>query len=267
MTVSQSQVLEFPAMLHGHTGAILREVRTKGQGWAREYLKTGGFTQPRRMLQVLPGELLIMDSGAEFDVLPQPRWRLHLFSDVFMRLNDGVPQEERQRARETFDSFCLSTSWGALFHAVAPYPPWSAERVARRLATLLNFWDILQVPRYAFWVEGTYSLEELMEDLYGMTLEAWCPGVRSSMRERLALMVERLARATREECLEAVLRVIPVLVRANADLKHREVLSDPGFLSERLAALPPKDFQSLSSAYRYAVNRTLYAWDRELGRH
>jgi hypothetical protein len=43
MTVSQSLVLEFPAMLHGPIDAIRREVRAKGQEWAREYLKTGGF--------------------------------------------------------------------------------------------------------------------------------------------------------------------------------------------------------------------------------
>jgi hypothetical protein len=147
-------VLEFPAMLHGSIGTIRREVRAKGQGWAREYLKTGAFTPPRRMLQVPPGGPLVMHSAAEFE---------------FMR------------------------------HST--------------------------------------------------------------------LTVERMARATREDCLEAVLRVIPVLVQANADLKHREMLSDPGFLRERLAALSPKDFDDLSSAYHYAVNGPLCAWDRSLGRH
>ena len=82
-----------------------------------------------------------------------------------------------------------------------------------------------------------------MEDIYGKTLEAWCPGGPASVREHLALTVERMARATREDCLEAVLRVMPVVVEANTDLKHREVLSDPDFLRERLSALPPKKFE------------------------
>jgi hypothetical protein len=60
MTVPQSSALEFPAMLHGPLDTIRRAVRAMGQGWTREYLKTGGFTQPRRMLQVPPGEPLVM---------------------------------------------------------------------------------------------------------------------------------------------------------------------------------------------------------------
>lgn len=126
---------------------------------------------------------------------------------------------------------------------------------------------MLQGPRYAYRVPDTYpTLDELMEFIYRTTLEAWCPGGPVSVREHMALTVERMARANREDCLEAVLRVIPPLVQANADLKHREVLSDPDFLRERLAALPPEDWEDVSSAYRYAVNGPLCAWDRELDR-
>jgi hypothetical protein len=42
---------------------------------------------------------------------------------------------------------------------------------------------------------------------------------------------------------------------------------DPDFLRERLAALPPKRFETISSAYKYTVTVQLAAWDRELGRH
>ncbi|OJH36559.1 hypothetical protein [Cystobacter ferrugineus] len=266
MTMPQSPVLEFPEMLHGLTGAILRKVSTKGKEWAREYLTTGVFTQPRRMRQVLPGEVLIVHSGGDSNLIPQPRWRVHLFSDVFMYLDEGVPEQEYGRARDAFESFCLSTPWGALFHAVSPYPLRSAQRMARRLAALLRFWDVLQVPRYAFWFDREYTLDELVEDIYGMTLEAWCPGGAASVREHLALTVECMARASRADCMEAVLRVIPVLVRANADLQHREMLNDPDFLRERLDALRPDDFEDISSAYRFTVNGALYAWDRALGR-
>ncbi|WNG22782.1 hypothetical protein F0U62_01130 [Cystobacter fuscus] len=267
MTVPQSPVLEFPAMLLGPTGAILRAVRTEGRRWAREYLKTGAFTYPRRMLQVPPGEVLIMHSGAEPDIIPQPRWRVHLFDEVFMYLNDGVPKEERQRMEESFESFCLSTPWGALHHAVSPPPPRSAERMAGRLAALLRFWDVLQGPRYAFWFDREYTLDELVKDIYGMTLEAWCPGGSASVREHLTLTVERMSRATREDCMEAVLRVIPVLVEVDTEFKHREELSDLGFLRERLGALRPEDFEDVSSAWKYTLTMQLAAWDRALGRH
>ncbi|ATB34800.1 hypothetical protein CYFUS_000207 [Cystobacter fuscus] len=267
MTVSQSPVLEFPAMLHGPIGAILRAVRAEGRRWAREYLKRGAFTQPRRMLQVPPGEVLIMHSGAEFDITPHPRWRVHLFDDIFMSLNDGVPKEERQRMEESFESFCLSTPWGALHLAVSPPPPRSAERMAKRFAALLRFWDVLQGPRYAFWFDRKYTLDELVRDIYGMTLEAWCPGGSASVREHLTLTVEHMSRATQEDCMEAVLRVIPVLVEVDTEFKHREELSDLGFLREHLCALSPRDFEDVSSAYKYTVTMQLAAWDRALGRH
>ncbi|HYO65284.1 MAG TPA: hypothetical protein VEU33_04320, partial [Archangium sp.] len=115
--------------------------------------------------------------------------------------------------------------------------------------------------------EQKYTLDELMDDIYRKTLEAWCPGGPASVREHLVLTVERMARATREDCEEAVLRVIPFLMDANTDLTHREALSDPDFLRERLRSLPPEKFEDISSADKYAVNGQLYAWDRELGRH
>ncbi len=265
MTTEHSPVLEFPAMLYGTTATIRREVRAAGQWWAREFLKTGVFPQPRQMLQVQPGEVLVMHAGAEFD-LGSTRWWMHMFVGVFTSLDEGVPDEQRQRAEEAFESFCLSTPWGALYQAASPPPPRSARRMANRLASVLGFWEVLQGPRYAFWYGKKYTLEELMDDLYRKTLEAWCPGGPASVREHLALVVERMARATREECVEAVLRVIPGLVEGDRDLKHHEVLSDPDFLRERLLALPPKRFESISSAYKYTVTAQLAAWDRELGR-
>ena len=140
--------------------------------------------------------------------------------------------------------------------------------MAKQLASVLRFWEVLQDPRYAFWsFDQRYTLEELMDDIYRKTLEAWCPGGPAPVREHLALTVERMARATREECVEAVLRVIPGLVEGDRDLTHHEVLRDPDFLRERLSVLPPKRFESISSAYTYTVAVQLSAWDRELGRH
>ncbi|HEX8820524.1 MAG TPA: hypothetical protein VF794_11410 [Archangium sp.] len=266
MNPEESPVLEFPAWLYGTTAAIRRKVRAEGHWWARQYLKTGAFPQPRQMRQVPPGEVLVMRPGAEFD-LNGTRWWMHMFVGVFTSLDECIQKEARQRTEEAFESFCLNTPWGALYHAVSPPPLRSAERMANRLASVLRFWDVLQGLRYAFWFGKKYTLEELMEDIYRKTLEAWCPGGPASVREHMALTVEHMSRATREDCLEAVLRVIPVLVKVDTDLKHREVLGDPGFLRERLCALPQEDFEDFSSAYKYTVAVQLAAWDRELGRH
>src|SRR3712207_2660093 len=111
----QPQLLEFPAMLYGTTAAVRREVSTKGQWWAQEYLKTGAFPLPRKVRSVSPGEVLVMNSVAAFDPTPRPRWRVHTFIEVFMGLRQGVEearQEQKyQRTREAFESFCLSTPW------------------------------------------------------------------------------------------------------------------------------------------------------------
>ncbi len=267
MTPEQSPVLEFPAWLYGTTAAILRKVRAEGHWWAREYLKTGAFPQPRQMRQVPPGEVLVMHSGADFDST-HPRWRVHMFLSVFTSLDECVQEEERQRTAAAFESFCLSTPWGALYHAVSPPPRRSAERMANRLASVLRFWDVLQGPRYVYRLPDTHhTIDDLMEYIYSETLEAWCPGGPASVREHMALTVERMARATREDCMEAVLRVIPVLVEVDTEFKHPEVLSDPDFLRERLSTLPLERFEALSSAYKYTVTVQLAAWDRELGRH
>lgn len=266
MTLPKPPGLELPAMLHGLQRTILREVRAKGRQWAREYLKTGRFTPPQHMLKVAPGELLVLHSGADSHLVPQPRWRVHLFADVFSSLSEGVPQAERQRMEEVFESFCLGTPWGALYHCVSPPPPRSAERMARRLAALLRFWDVLQVSRFAFWFERPYTLEELVENIYGRTLEAWCPERPASVREHLVLTVGRMSQATREECMEAVLRVMPALLAVDTGFEHRETLGDPDFLREHLRALSPKDFEEISSGYPYTVTLQLSDWDRALGR-
>ena len=48
------------------------------------------------------------------------------------------------RTRAAFESFCLSTPWGALYHAASPPPPHSAERMANRLASLLRGHDVAE---------------------------------------------------------------------------------------------------------------------------
>jgi hypothetical protein len=266
MTAQHPQVLEFPEMLHGSIATIIRKASVEGPWWARQYLETGAFPPPRRMRRVQPGEVLVMHAGAEFGA-PGSCWRLHMFGEVSMYLIEGIPREARPRMEEAFEAFCLSTPWGALSLVVPPNPQESARQVANRFAAVLGFWEVLQGLRYAFWSSyQPYSLEELMSDIYHMTLEAWCPGGPVSVREHLTMTVERMARATREECLEAVLRVMPVVVETDKKLKHCAVLRDPGFLRERLFTLPPEKFEEISSADKYAVCGQLYDWYRELGR-
>ncbi|MBM7116794.1 hypothetical protein [Archangium primigenium] len=268
MTLPQSLELEFPAMLHGLTEDVIREVDEQSQRWAREYLESGTFTRPRRMRRVAPGELLEVTAGTLFDITPHARWRIYLFSDIFWGLLQGVPREQ-DKCREDFEFFCLSTPWGALEQVVLPSPPRSVRSMTRRFTALLHFWDVLDIPRYAYREFGAYrhTLDELMARLYRETMEAWCPGGPASVREHLTLTVERMARATHEDCVQAILRLAPVVTKRDNDIKHPEALDDPDFLRERLAALSPTDWEDVSGAHVYAVNGLLYDWDRALERH
>lgn len=267
MTTSSSPALELPAMLFGLSGVVDRQVDAASKVWTREFVQTGSFTQPRRMRAVEPDELLVMDSGAEPDIIPRARWRLYLFTRASLGLDEDLAPEQRQRMKEAFESFCLNTPWGALCEAARPSLPRNAEHMARGFAAVLRFWETCRGPRYAVNPLGIHSsFEDLMDSLHRTTLEAWCPGGPASVREHLSLTVERIARATRRDCEEAVLRAIPLVTETDTGLKHRELLRDPDFLRERLAALSPQEFESVSSASPYVVAARVNAWDRELAR-
>lgn len=263
-----SQTLKFPAFLHGTLSEIQRKARSEGRRYTRQYRKDGTFPLPMHLREVQPGEVVLTHTLSDFLTKEQPTWRLHLFSDVLGGLGEGVEGREWYRMDEAFEVFCRETAWGALFRVVEPSAPRSSELMAARLGAVLRLWEPLQIPRYLHKKLGrTYTLGELLEEIYGETLEAWCPRADRPVRGHIEAVVERMARATREECIEAVLRLIPHILTQPSRLKHREVLGDPVFQRERLSALPLDHFERFSSADAFAVYEHLASWDRELGRH
>lgn len=260
-------LLQFPAFLHGTLSEIQRNAKSEGRRYARQYKKDGAFPPPLHLREVQPGELVLTHTLSDFLTKEQPAWRLHVFQEVLSGLGENVEGQEWQRMEEAYEVFCRATAWGSLFHALEPGAPRSAELMAARLGAVLRYWDSLQLPRYLHKKHGVaYTLGELLEEIYGRTLEAWCPGVRP-VRGRLEAVVEHMARATREECIDAVLRLIPHILAQPSRLKHREVLGDPAFQRERLTALLPDQFERFSSAEAFAVYEQLASWDRELGRN
>jgi hypothetical protein len=268
MSTSQPPSLRFPAFLHGTFSEIQRKARSEGRRCARQYKKDGTFPLPPHLREVQPGEVVLTHTLSDFLTKEQSAWRLYLFFDVLSGLGEDAEGQEWYRMDEAYEVFCRETTWGALFRAVEPSAPRSAELMAARLGAVLRHWNSLQAPRYLHKKLGVaYTLEELLEEIYGKTLEAWCPGAARSVRGHLDVVVERMARATREECIEAVLRLIPHILTQPSRLKHREVLGDPAFQRERLTALPADHFERFSSADAFAVYDQLASWDRELGRH
>jgi hypothetical protein len=268
MPTRQPSPLYFPAFLHGTSSESQRKARSEGRRYASQYEKDGTFPLPSHLREVQPGEVVLTHTLSDFLTKEQPAWRLHLFFDVLSGLGEDVEGPEWYRLNEAYEAFCLETAWGSLFHAVEPSAPRSAERMAARLGAVLRHWDSLQVPRYLHKKPGgVYTLGELLEEIHGKTLEAWSPGAARPVRGHLEAVVERMARATREECIEAVLRLIPHVLTQPSRLKHREVLGDPALQRERLTTLPPERFERFSSADAFAVYEQLASWDRELGRH
>ncbi|WP_232537293.1 hypothetical protein [Cystobacter fuscus] len=85
------------------------------------------------------------------------------------------------------------------------------------------------------------------------------------MFTRLELAAKRMARATREDSLEAILRQLPRAVSLAGELKHRDVVADPAFQRERLLALEPVSFEHVSGACTAVLLENVYDWDRQLG--
>jgi hypothetical protein len=141
----------------------------------------------------------------------------------------------------------------------------SAERTAFRLKAVLRFWEPLQSVRYLFKrLNAVLTLESLMMASNDWAMDAWCPEVEGLVRARLERAAERMAPATKEDCIAAMLRQMPRALESARDLKHRDVLADTSFQRERLAGLAPEAFERVSGACTSDLLGQLYAWDRKL---
>ncbi|WP_239470303.1 hypothetical protein [Archangium violaceum] len=256
-----------PSFLHGLYPEVHRKTRTEGLRCGEQYRKDGSFPPPRELLEVPPGEVVVAHDVVDFQ-RERPVWRLHLISRVMEGLYEALDWQSPIPVRDAYEEFCRETAWGALYFAISPTAPKSAERTALRLQAVLRFWEPLQSARYLFSSpRAALTLEELMRASCDWAMDAWCPEGEDSVRARLESAAARMARATREDSIEAILREMPRALVHARDLKHRDVVGDPLLLRERLAALDPRAFDRVSGACTSDVLALLYAWDRQLGKH
>ncbi|MFL5358936.1 hypothetical protein [Archangium sp.] len=269
MAPGQSSSLQLPSFLLGTFPAVQQKVRKEGLRCGEQYRKDATFPNPRQMLEVPAGEVVLTHEITDFQ-RERPAWRLYLASNLMGHLSE-TPSGEWQNpfpVRDAYEAFFRQTAWGALFFVTANDAPRSAERTALRLQALLRFWEPLQPARYLFKTLGAaHTLEELMVASCNWAMDAWCPEGGSSVRARLETAAERMARATREDCLEAILRQMPRALTSARDLKHRDEVADPAFQRQRLAALDSLAFERVSGACTADLIGKLYDWDYELGTH
>ncbi len=169
-------------------------------------------------------------------------------------------------ACDAYEAVARETAWGALYFVFARIAPKSAEKMALRLQAMLRFWEPLQSVRYLFTSPNEpINLEQLMLASVDWAMDAWCPGNETPIRTRLETAAARMLQATKEDCIEAILREMPRAFAHAQRLKHQAVLMDPGFLRERLSALEPEPFEHVSGACTGALMAQLYDWDHQLG--
>ena len=188
-----------------------------------------------------------------------------MLAQVVDSLCEELEWQNSFQVGDLFEETYRETAWGALYFAISQTAPRSASRMALRLRALLRFWEPLQSARYVFSAPGeALDLEELMMTARQWVMDAWAPVGEGSVHARLELASERMAHATKEESLEAILRQLPHALASAQGLKHRDMLADPAFWRARLETLPPRAFERISGACTSDLLSQLYAWDQQL---
>ncbi|WP_257452804.1 hypothetical protein [Archangium lipolyticum] len=264
MTLRQPASLHLPSFLQGTFRSVQQKTKREGLRCGEQYREDGTFPAPRQMLEVPAGEVVVAHEVVDLQ-RERPAWRLYMVSHVM-----GALAPDGQSAfpvRDDYEALFRDTVWGALFFATTHMGPVSAERTARRLQSVLRFWEPLQSARYLFKpLRGAQTLEEVMVASCDWAMDAWYPEGGASVRARLEVAAERMARATREDCIDAILREMPRALAHAGKLKHRQMLADPSFQRERLATLDSWSFERVSGACTGYLIWLLTGWDRELGR-
>jgi hypothetical protein len=253
-----------PSFLYGSLLAVERKTLEEGRRYVEQYQRTGSFSAPLEMVVVPPGEVVVAHEVVDFNH-ERPAWRLYMLFKVMSGLCEALGWKNTSLVRDAYEAAARETSWGALYFVISREAPKSAERTALRLRALLRFWEPLQSVRYLFNSPHTsISLEELMIAAVDWAMDAWCPVGDTAIRARLEMAAGRMAHATKEECIEAILREMPRALAYASGLKHKEVLSDADFLRKRFLALTPSAFERVSGACTAELLSRLYLWDRQL---
>jgi hypothetical protein len=212
------------------------------------------------------GEEVVAHEVADFQ-RELPAWRLYMLGAVTDSLCEALEWKDARHLSDLYEAHCRESAWGALYFAISQEAPMSAERMAERLRAVLHFWEPLQSARYRFKTLGdVLSLEDLMRTACAWAIEAWDPLSVASARARLEVAAGRMARATREDSTEAILRELPRALAHARPVKHRELLADPMFQRRRLATLEPAAFERVSGAFTAHLLELIYDWDQQLGK-
>jgi hypothetical protein len=268
METLHTTTLQLPSFLHGSYSAIKRKAKAEGVRSAKQYQLNASYPHPRELRTVAPDEVVLTHEVVDFQE-ERPAWRLYAYWETLEGLSDTLGKSYRH-LNSSHEPFFRETAWGALFFAISGPAPDSTQRTAPRLNAVVRCWDSLQHGRYLHKKLNTFlTLEELMTAACGWAMDAWCPEGGGSVRSRLEVAADRMARATREDCVEAILRQLPHILpfADERKLNHPEVVTDLASWREHLATLDDSAFERISGVRPGWVLERLYLWDRQLDVH
>jgi hypothetical protein len=267
MKIEQPAALSLPSFLYGSFHAVQRATREEGYRHVDQYQKYGTLLAPLELVPVPFGELVVAHEVVDFN-RERPAWRMYMVGNVIDGLCEALHWQNSRHVSATYEAAARQAAWGALYFVISQEAPKSAERTALRLQALSRFWEPLQSARYLYNSPDTsLSLEELMVATVDWAMEAWCPVGEASVRARLEAAAERMALATKDDCIKAILREMPRALKHASGLKQVGLLADTDFLRQRLTTLNPKAFERISGACTADLLAQLYAWDRQLEQH
>jgi hypothetical protein len=262
---ASSPRLEMPSYLFGTYDTAHHQALVEGRRCAAHYLAHGAIPSAAELLTVQPGSLVNIQEVSDF-VRDQAAWRLYLVRDALRALRKTLNLPNAFHISDMYEAIYRDTPWGALYYATAMVAPYDARSYALRLQAVDRAWEELESVRYIFRVHAApLSLEELMMDACGWAVTAWCPEVRGEFRLRLRTATERMGKATREECIEAILRQVPHVLPRARGLAHPQTLADLDLWRERLSRLDTEDFSRVSASLTANLLACAYSWDKELG--
>jgi hypothetical protein len=265
--MNPSLPLELPTFLYGPFNTAQAQSISEGRRCGAQYKNHGTFPSALELAPVPPGEVLVAEDVVDFD-RARPAWRPYMFSKVISGVCDALEWKKAFQLRDAYEAVARETSWGALHYVISLEAPKSAARTALRLKAMLRFWEPLQSVRYLFASPTEpITLERLMVASITWAMDAWCPGSQAQVRDRLEEAAARMAQASREDCIAAILREMPRALECAQRLKHRAVLEDPAFLHQQLAALDSASFERISGACTGELISQLHHWDYFLDLH
>ena len=256
--------LQLPTFLQGSYLTVENAARAEGLRCSHQYQSHGTFTSPRELGTVSPKDVVFTHSVADLQH-HQPAWRLYLVSEVVTTLCDT---KSPRHIDELYEAAFRQTAWGALSFVLSASAPESAARTARRLQAVLNFWSNLEHGRYIHRQLNTFlTRDELLATACGWVLDAWLPAEGGPLHSKFERASQLMARATRDDCVEAILRQLHSLfpLVEMKKLTHPALVTQLGPWREHLSTLDTASFDRISAARPAELLRRLYQWDRQLG--